>query len=671
MEMLLKKIEETYDIPLEDQYDEKLELQFLQSFLKKINIDSDPLSVEKISNKEFCLAYLCLAEFREPFQELQKKVNNFHFLDYISSYKSIKDIFSLLFEFNDHNLVDHLANLSYDIDEMDNNNEDLQMIKNAGLLSQLIKINSLLKRNIGDTPEARKSFFDLLISYTDEFFDVILGISVVISIKEDIFVYRTKYEPTEKDDDVGKGLKKIMSLGIEPFTKDKLEKGKVYDLIASIREREQFLNRSIKAREKKLSTIKEKIKSISFKDTIYFTKSLLSSLPESVRYTLLEYSLIHNRNLYLKIEQELKEEEKLTILEQLFRNSYFKFSRLTDEEKKHIALYGNIESIRKMMELFSDKRFSFLKNKKFPIGDILVLSNPGIVNTISKLLNQNLISNSFVEKYPEIFVDTISNELKEQMRIKDGRFSDLLSNIDELRKRKISTNRVSNSSPSVLILDKETLKSNLELIDEYDISYGKIRNFEFFQDLSRIKFLDQFIELGLYDMIKNSPDMINQDAYKIINRIKLCIQLGIPIQNIDTLKLNSVITDETFKIGGMSISDDEVGKYVLNATRYYEDAEAFKILSTSQRKKTNFDYEPNCLSNFIENPQVYNINGVFVSRNKVISNYQTLKESDISLSDEQTIFNSIIHGGIFNSSELDSISEIFGYNNSKQKRQVI
>ena len=139
----------------------------------------------------------------------------------------------------------------------------------------------------------------------------------------------------------------------------------------------------------------------------------------------------------------------------------------------------------------------------------------------------------------------------------------------------------------------------------------------------------------------------------------------------DTLKLNSVITDETFKIGGMTISDDEVVKYVLNATSYYEDAEAFKILSTSQRKKTNFDYEPNCLSNFIENPQVYNINGVFVSRNKVISNYQKLKESDISLSDEQTIFNSIIHGGIFNSDELDSISEIFGYNNSKQKRQVI
>ena len=34
---------------------------------------------------------------------------------------------------------------------------------------------------------------------------------------------------------------------------------------------------------------------------------------------------------------------------------------------------------------------------------------------------------------------------------------------------------------------------------------------------------------------------------------------------------------------------------------------------------------------------------VFVSRNKVISNYQTLKESNTSLSDEQIIFNSIIH----------------------------
>ena len=145
MEQLLKKIEETYDIPLENQYDEKLELEFLQSFLKKFDIENDPLSVEKISNQELLLAYLCLADYRISFQELKQKISCFNSINYISAYESIKGILTLLFEFNDQNLVDHLAKIGFGTEGIDINNEDYKVIKDAGLISQLKKINSLLQ----------------------------------------------------------------------------------------------------------------------------------------------------------------------------------------------------------------------------------------------------------------------------------------------------------------------------------------------------------------------------------------------------------------------------------------------------------------------------------------------------------------------------------------------
>lgn len=671
MENLLKKIEENYDIPLDSQYDEKLELEFLQSFLNKFNIKEDPLSIERVTNQELLLAYLCLVDFRMPFQELKKAVGHFKSINNISSFESIKSILTLVFEFNDQHLVDSLSTIEFAKDDIEPRTKEYQAIKEAGLVPQLKKLHSLLKRNIGDTEEARKSFFDLLFNCTNEFFDVFLGMSVIVSIKEDIFVYRKKVEKDpEKDSKITQGFKDIMSLEIDAFTKNKLEKGKIYPLIDNIREREQTLQRMIKAREKKLTTIKEKLKSISFKDTIYFTKSFFTTLPESVRFTLIEYALMRNRDFYLEIEKELQKEEELTLLEQLFKATPFKFSKLTVEDKEYIMSYGNIEHIRKMMSLFGDKKFSFLKNKYFPIRDILVLSNPNIISTISKLLKQNLLSESFVEAHPEIFIDKMDYSFIDDSNIKGGKFKSLLLNIDELRKRKINTNRVSQISPSTLILDSDRLHDSLELIDDYKLEYSKLRNFELFENISLLGYLDQFIELGLYDIVQNDPNLINKKADILIARIKLCIQLGLPIRNEENGKLSSKITDEVFKVGTMPIADDKIKNFIENATSYYEDDEAFKILESTPRKKCDFEMEPEILSRYKENDLAYNINGILVSKNKVLSNYQMLTSCNNSLTEDQIIFNSIIHGSILNSNQLDSISEIFNPNKQKQKRQT-
>ena len=63
-----------------------------------------------------------------------------------------------------------------------------------------------------------------------------------------------------------------------------------------------------------------------------------------------------------------------------------------------------------------------------------------------------------------------------------------------------------------------------------------------------------------------------------------------------------------------------------------------------------------------KNEQVYDINGVKVSRNKVLRNYRILSNANPDVSDNELIFNSIIFGSLYNSDDLDNLSTAMNIN---------
>lgn len=404
-----------------------------------------------------------------------------------------------------------------------------------------------------------------------------------------------------------------------------------------------------------MQTIKNKLMQIKTKGTIKVSKDLLKILPdENTKFKLLRHALIHNRDNYIELENELLREKSLSDLEKAFKKYSFKFSSLTEQEQDLLTKYGNLEQITKMLELLSDKQLSFLKNSNFPIAEILILSSPSIISTITRLYIQGNLTEDFIKRNKEIFVDEIKDELKDKVSIKDTKFTDFANNINSLKRRKINIKEISSKSPILLLKNNNELEEHLVITDQYKIPYGKLTSFDFLENKDAVNFIDKYIELGLSNLIISNPNIINEHPERTIKRIIVCKMLGIPFLDNQENKLSHNITDNTFKIGTMPIEDKDLDDFIENSTALYENAEALKILHQEKQNPHNIDEDP--LLRFMQDDNTYNINGVLISRNKTLRNYQILTDSNIDIPENEILFSSVVHGSILNTEELDTIS---------------
>lgn len=654
MEQLIKEIEEemkTDDSSISEE--EKKELEFLQKFTSSYKY-SDPKDIAKIDRKNFILAYLCTVKDKEDFSKLQETVELLEKINDVQDYNKIHKLIDLIFKFSDANLVTELSEIPLletgdgsIAESINSHQEEYKKFYTNDLIVPLSEIHTILKKCFCNDEQGRAAFFYLLKNYTSEFFNAIFRVMMLINATDDI---------------KAESLITVRGKKFENFLQKKLTTGKVYIALNKINERKEEILRKEKEREKrkhskekKMQTIKNKLMQIKTKGTIKVSKDLLKILPdENTKFKLLRHALIHNRDNYIELENELLREKSLSDLEKAFKKYSFKFSSLTEQEQDLLTKYGNLEQITKMLELLSDKQLSFLKNSNFPIAEILILSSPSIISTITRLYIQGNLTEDFIKRNKEIFVDEIKDELKDKVSIKDTKFTDFANNINSLKRRKINIKEISSKSPILLLKNNNELEEQLVITDQYKIPYGKLTSFDFLENKDAVNFIDKYIELGLSNLIISNSNIINEHPERTIKRIIVCKMLGIPFLDNQENKLSHNITDDTFKIGTMPIEDKDLDDFIENSTALYENAEALKILQQEKQNPHNIDEDP--LLRFMQDDNTYNINGVLISRNKALRNYQILTDSNIDIPENEILFSSVVHGSILNTEELDTIS---------------
>ena len=645
-------------------YEEQEELDLLEQIDNDVDITKKG-ALSKANYHDVTIALITPFGKETIFHKVDKSV---YALD-LKKLTKLEDCYRIadaLLELEDAKMLPIVFNMPF---EYDPNGEEIQKIKSAGVEDALKELHKVLKDTICHTEESLAAFMQLLTLVPDYYsiMDVLITICALKIISLDDMYYTNNAEDPLKPEKsyIGRSPGAYRDSTISYEDQDRANYS-FYVLrgtgerITALKELRKKKEKDIKNIQKRGEKVTQYIKSLDLSKPIDMTQSTYNSIvDEKIRYMVLRFILIHNAKFQNQTVERLKQEETKSRIEKIFKNSCISFDSLRDEDKDRLTRYGNIDNMEKIMTLLTESGLK-IYNASYPICDILILSTPAIVSTINKMIKSNVISQEFVKRNPSIFVKDINEEIMESASIKEASFDRIVGNVNLLRDNKIDAFAISKSKNSnALLQDKEQLENVLSIIRTYNLKYSSSNNYELFEDTSLVEIIDRFVELGLSRFISNNPKYVSKESFKYLKRMDLCREMGIPL--IVDNRLSPKVLDQVFKVGKNVINDEDISEYVPNSVNRFLDANAYKAIYMN-KGKANATSIVEELEQYSISDLEYNINGIIISKPKVLRNFTILEQDPecSELSRSQKIFNAIIYGSVLDEQSINIISNVFG-----------
>lgn len=310
-------------------------------------------------------------------------------------------------------------------------------------------------------------------------------------------------------------------------------------------------------------------------------------------------------------------------LEKLFYKYGYNFNLLTKGEQNQLMVLSDDTKIEENLRFLSTSSLKFLKEDDFVFLDILLLDNENLLQ-LDSLFVRNKISQNFILKYGKKF-----NSLSIKI---------LLKNINKLDLQKVNFESLSEYNDSLL------LDLNLKIFDvivEYGINFQSLNlnRYEFLENPKLLTVIDNFIEIGLVNQIKNLPNLININSLNVVKRIILMKQL-----NIDYLNDRNTI-NQTARCGkDFYIGDDSLDDYTYQNFYNYMDKEMYNILNEKDNVEIidEIPSEISFIENYKKNNQVYMIGSNYFSRIKVLRCLKSLIDAGYT-NYKEMLFNALIY----------------------------
>ena len=245
---------------------------------------------------------------------------------------------------------------------------------------------------------------------------------------------------------------------------------------------------------------------------------------EELKHAFLEYIYEFN----LKYYQELE-----VIYNDISNNKSTKYLQVlksknivVNDLEISIFMNHNFEDFNIMLSILCDE----FNLRKKDILYIFKFSNIDIVNKIYDLYKNSCLSIKVIESNIKLFNSDLTY------------FNNIISNINEINDRKISTRLFNNCN--VLLSDSEIFKTNLSILDNYDLisSFVGVIDYSFLSDSNLEDNIKKFIELGIFSLLKNNIYLLNNCKIK---RIELLILMGISFSSSDIL---NILNSDTFML---------------------------------------------------------------------------------------------------------------------------
>lgn len=414
-----------------------------------------------------------------------------------------------------------------------------------------------------------------------------------------------------KLDNINEEFKSIERYGDKVISKDKNEKRKIRKELNFY----MYLSTWLKdnKNKKEITTTPKEINQIRNKE---------------LSISILKYIYCHNMNEYNNLNKEYNE---------LLSNSYNKYHLLFSKYKIDISNYNidiskDIKQVENMLEIIHNIGI------KSPECIISITNNskPEIVENIKNLFQKGYISEKFIIENIDIFNENYLN---------------LISNIELFKSENLS---ISNIRKLETTLNKDTIiiQKNIDILKEYDL-FSKVSsssNFNFMTDEQLEDKIDNILELGLEQFLEEDLNLLNKDK-ETLKKVIILKRLNIPINNMK--ELESILEKQN-----SILKDDSIDNYIFDINNYnpFENLEE-KLVTKDEFYKT--------LGIYNNTKRTYNINGIFISKNKVKRYIDNIDCDNLS-SKEQ--LNSIIEKTILDKDELENITKCLFYKEKQYKK---
>ena len=420
----------------------------------------------------------------------------------------------------------------------------------------------------------------------------------------------------------------------------------------------KIINEKNKNEKKALKNIKRNreltdfLKRLESTKPIVLTDKLLSLCTTAeIKLELLvlinKYNLKFYQNTF-QINQNYKN-SSFSKLEILFNKNGLDFTGLSIEKQDFLINNANIEQVSKILEFLSKDNFSFINESSPIFVDLLLYSNIDILNSINSLVNNGIITKEFIQKYPMILIS------------KDGcacyktdkyiNYEIFMQKLLFMKENGISIHDLVSNEPEIFECSLEQLRIQLEILNEYGINI-LTKGFEILKDPTLLDLIDNYIELGLGEYVKNNKHLICEDNYSLINRIIISTKLGINIFN----EKNYIIS-KIEKANKFYVLEENMEKFIINFSDKYINPKYRSILMTRDRNVISRDYSEllSILEPFKNDELTYKFNNTLISKNRILRNLEVILASEELKNEDFTtvLFQAILYKSLIVNDESE------------------
>lgn len=563
--------------------DEEFELDADLEYLSKFKYNYESLSKESVSTL-FKLFYLCFSRFDinkidDRITSLRKYIDRIKAEDY--------SMLSIIYD-NILNILESGRTIEYLYIKQDTYENMLEQFKNLKIEKDIeLFIISIFSKNNKIDFRMYNQALNLL--------NTMNKINIFKEVKDLLEIQNAKIEDMSEEN--RNKTKKVIRSHFPHLLENISNMNNVYIDLAG--KKKKFISNK-KRRTNALNSCKESIlnnKKVNINEiTKFFSNDLLEIY-------LLEYnnSLVNKE--YCNILNDIKELDNNQV----------------NLKERILATYEcNVDSSKILLDSNELEQYIKLIDKSIPnvkkYNNIMLL----LLNKLSldelayllKLINNKLISERFLL---DNIIDIISN------------IDNFIKNI-ELLKIIFNIKDIIKFDKNILYLDNEYIKYLINIYKIYNINFNSdIHNFDFLKKDYSYQ-IDKFIEIGLYDLIKNNIGLISNETDIIIKRCLFNKYINEPILNDNNKLCGYIRKEETYLL-----SDEELVESMLEN---YTDLIPIDIIEVLSSNITNFTNNIDAIDNYLVDDIYYNFDGMLVSKNKVLRNYSKLKDLNISESDK-------------------------------------
>ena len=266
---------------------------------------------------------------------------------------------------------------------------------------------------------------------------------------------------------------------------------------------------------------------------------VLDKLPEEeLRNLYLRYIYEHNLPYYQGLEEEYKYKTENSIGKYIlyFNNLGIDFNELSEAVQKEIML-DPLELIKEKFKLLKE----IFKDNKVIMSLIGKTTLP-IIKELDKYRKKGYLTTKLLQENYSVY----SN---------GEEFENLKENIVLLNKEKI--NITSLEDKSLLLISNSQLITNINILKLNGIDLTTLKNLMMLIDNSLQEKIDSLVEIGLEEMVKTKPEILNSDI-NLAKRIVISRLIGEEVIEKDSIREEILDKDRFF------VTDSMVSSYLLD-----------------------------------------------------------------------------------------------------------